>query len=172
MSWCPERLVLPCSSIRPMLADTEITLRDVEAAARAMGLQIQVLNASTSREIDAAFATLVRERPDALFVGSDPFFIDRRVQLAQLAARHAVPAIYLDREYAEVGGLMSYGATLRMCIARSASIPAAFSRARSLRICRSCSRPSSNWSSTLRPPGCSASPCRRRCSPLADEVIE
>ena len=63
--------------------NTETTLRDVEAAARAMGLQIQVLNASTSREIDAAFATFVRERPDALFVGSDPFFTSRRVQLGQ-----------------------------------------------------------------------------------------
>ena len=62
-------------------ATTETTLRDVEAAARAMGLQIQVLNASTSREIDAAFATFARERPDALFVGSDPFFTSRRVQL-------------------------------------------------------------------------------------------
>ena len=78
-------------------ATTETTLRDVEAAARAMGLQIQVLNASTSREIDAAFATLVRERPDALFVGSDPFFTSRRVQLANLAARHALPATYPGR---------------------------------------------------------------------------
>ena len=78
-----------------------------------MGLQIQVLNASTSREIDAAFATLARERPDALFVGSDPFFTSRRVQLVNLAARHAVPAIYFrSREFAEVGGLMSYGANL------------------------------------------------------------
>ena len=67
-------------------------MRDVEPAARAMGLQIQVLNASTSREIDAAFATFVRERPDALFVGGDAFFVSRRVQLANLAARHAVPA--------------------------------------------------------------------------------
>ena len=91
---------------------TETTVRDVEAAARAMGLQIQVLNASTSREIDAAFASFVRERPDALFVGGDPFFISRRVQLAQLAARHAIPAIYSAREYAEAGGLMSYGASL------------------------------------------------------------
>ena len=64
-------------------ANAETTLRDVEAAARAMGLQIQVLNASTSREIDAAFATFVRERPDALFVGGDPFFTSRRVQLVQ-----------------------------------------------------------------------------------------
>ena len=62
-------------------ANAETTLRDVEAAARAIGLQIQVLNASTSREIDAAFATFVRERPDALFVGGDPFFTTRRVQL-------------------------------------------------------------------------------------------
>ena len=63
-------------------ANTESTVRDVQSAARAMGLQIQSLNASTSREIDAAFATLVRERPDALFVGGDTFFISRRVQLA------------------------------------------------------------------------------------------
>ena len=92
--------------------DTETTLRDVEPAARAMGLQIQVLNASTSREIDAAFATFVRERPDALFVGGDPFFTSRRVQLVHLAARHAVPATYSSREYAEAGGLMSYGTNI------------------------------------------------------------
>jgi putative ABC transport system substrate-binding protein len=72
---------------------TESTLREVDAAARAMGLQIQVFNANSSREIDAAFATLVNERPDALFVGASPFWIDRRVQVAQLAARHALPAI-------------------------------------------------------------------------------
>jgi putative ABC transport system substrate-binding protein len=91
---------------------TEPMLRDLEAAVRTMGMQIQVLNASTSREIDAAFATLVSERPDALFVGISSFLLDRRVQLAQLAARHAVPAIYQDREHAEVGGLMSYGASV------------------------------------------------------------
>ena len=77
-----------------------------------MGLQIQVLNASTSREIDAAFATFVRERPDALFVGLDPFFNSRRVQLVNLASRHAIPATYSDRDFAEVGGLMSYGANI------------------------------------------------------------
>jgi putative ABC transport system substrate-binding protein len=91
---------------------TESTLREVDAAARAMGLQIQVFNANSSREIDAAFGTLVNERPDALFVGASPFWIDRRVQLAQLAARHALPAIYQDRLIAEVGGLISYGASL------------------------------------------------------------
>ena len=75
-------------------ATTETTLRDVEAAARAMGLQIQVVHASTSREIDAAFAKLARERPDALFVGSDPFLNSRRRPIGQLATRHAIPAIY------------------------------------------------------------------------------
>ena len=91
---------------------TESILRDVEAVARVMGLQIQVLNASTRDEINAAFAAIARARPDAMFVGISPFFLDRRVQLAQLAARHAVPAIYQDRAHAEVGGLISYGASL------------------------------------------------------------
>jgi putative ABC transport system substrate-binding protein len=90
----------------------ESTLRGLEAAAPTMGMQFQVFNASTSHEIDAVFATLANERPDALFVGIGPFLLDRRVQLAQLAARHAIPAIYQDREHVEVGGLMSYGASI------------------------------------------------------------
>jgi putative ABC transport system substrate-binding protein len=92
--------------------NTETTLRDVEPAARTMGLEIQVLNASTSREIDAAFATIARERPDALFVGNDAFFNARRVQLVLLAGRHGLPAIYWDREFAEAGGLMTYGSNI------------------------------------------------------------
>ncbi len=91
---------------------TESTLRDLEPAARTMGLQIQVLNASTSREINAAFATFVDERPDAVLVGVDPFFNGRRVQLVHLATRYAVPASYVGREFAEVGGLMSYGTSI------------------------------------------------------------
>jgi ABC-type uncharacterized transport system substrate-binding protein len=90
-------------------ANAETTLRDVDVAARALGLQIQALNASTSREIDAAFATFVRQQPDALFVGPDPFFTSQRVQLAILAARHAVPASASAREFPAAGGLMSYG---------------------------------------------------------------
>ena len=90
-------------------AHTETTLRDVEAAARVIGLQIQIVNASTNREIDAAFAALVRERVDALFVFPDPFFISRRFQIVQLATRHAVPATYPVRDFVEPGGLMSYG---------------------------------------------------------------
>jgi putative ABC transport system substrate-binding protein len=93
-------------------ANTETTLRDVEPAARAVGFQIQVLNADTSREIDAAFATIVRDRPDALFSASSPYFTSRRIQLVQLAARHAIPATYPGRQYVEVGGLMSYGANV------------------------------------------------------------
>src|SRR5262249_32419736 len=90
---------------------TEGTLGDLEPAARAKGLQIQV-QASTSREIDAAFATFARERPDALFVPADPFFASRRLQLSLLAMRHAVPAVYSGREYAEVGGLITYGSDI------------------------------------------------------------
>jgi putative ABC transport system substrate-binding protein len=91
------------------IASGERTEKEVEVAARALGLQLQVLNASTSREIDAAFAALVRERADALFVGPDGFFNARRVQLATMAARHLVPMTSPTREIAEAGGLMSYG---------------------------------------------------------------
>ena len=91
---------------------SELTVRDTSAGALAMGLQVQVLNADTSRELDAAFARLARERSDALFVDSDPFFLSRRVQLVNLASRLAVPAIYVDRAFTEIGGLMSYGASL------------------------------------------------------------
>jgi putative ABC transport system substrate-binding protein len=90
----------------------EATLRDVEVAARAMGLQIQVFNASTGGEIDVVFATLARERPDALFVGGDPLFASRRVQVANLAARHAIAMTSGTREIAEAGGLMSYGTNI------------------------------------------------------------
>jgi putative ABC transport system substrate-binding protein len=88
---------------------TEAALHDVKPAARAMGLQIQVLNAATSREINAAFASFVSERPDAVFVGPGAFYTARRIQITQLAARYAIPAAYSVRQYADVGGLMSYG---------------------------------------------------------------
>jgi putative ABC transport system substrate-binding protein len=91
------------------VANTEATLKAVQLAGRAMGLQMQVVRASTSREIDAAFGTIVRERPDALFVGGDALFNSRRLQFALLAARHGLPATYPSRDYAVFGGLMSYG---------------------------------------------------------------
>jgi putative ABC transport system substrate-binding protein len=94
-------------------ANAEATLLAVPSAARAMGLQIQVLNASNIREIDAVFGTFMRERPDALFVGGDPFFVSRRIQLVHLATRHAVPATFPNRDYPAIGGLMSYGTSIR-----------------------------------------------------------
>src|SRR5499427_2595101 len=89
--------------------NTASTLRDVETAARAIGLQLQVLNASTSPEINAAFEDVGRDRPDALVVGGTPFLTARRIQVVQLAAFHRLPAVYGNREFVEVGGLMSYG---------------------------------------------------------------
>ncbi len=94
------------------VSNSETTLRDVGPAATALGLQLQIFNASSNREIDAAFATITRERFDALFVGTDPFFNARRVQLALLAGYHKIPAIYSGREYAEAGGLLSYGSDI------------------------------------------------------------
>jgi putative tryptophan/tyrosine transport system substrate-binding protein len=94
-------------------ASAETTVRDTEAVARPLGLQIQVFNVSTILEIDAAFATFARERPDALFVAGDPFLSGRRVQLVQLAAFHRLPATYALRDYAEAGGLMSYGPSIK-----------------------------------------------------------
>src|SRR5262249_46007411 len=91
---------------------TETTLRDVETAARTMALPILTLHASTSLEIDAAFGILVREQANALFVGADPFFTSRRVQLVQLAARHAIPASFSGRQFSEIGGLISYGSNI------------------------------------------------------------
>jgi len=92
--------------------NTDTTLREMAAAARTTGLQVKVLNASTSREIEAAFATLLHERPDALFVGAEPYFYGRRVQLVVLAASHRLPAIYSQRDFVEAGGLMSYGTNI------------------------------------------------------------
>jgi len=91
---------------------TEVTLQDLEPAARRMDVQIQVLNANTANEIDAAFETISREQPDALFVAPTPFLNVRLVQLAQLAAFHRLPSTHDVREYPEVGGLMSYGSNI------------------------------------------------------------
>jgi putative ABC transport system substrate-binding protein len=98
--------------VNPTNPTAETVVRDVEAAAHAIGQQIHILNASTSREIDAVFTNFAGDQAGALLMAPDPFFNSRRVQLATLAARHAVPAIYVAREYAEAGGLMSYGTNL------------------------------------------------------------
>jgi putative ABC transport system substrate-binding protein len=90
-------------------SNTETTSREAQEAASTIGLQIQILSATTIREIDAAFATLARERPDALFVAPDPLFLTRRVQLVTLTAVNKIPATYSNRDYVAAGGLMSYG---------------------------------------------------------------
>jgi putative ABC transport system substrate-binding protein len=118
----PKRLELlselvPQARVIALLANpnspgTERMIQEVQEAARAKGLQLPVLKASSESEIDTAFATLVQLRAGALLVGTDPFFNSRRDQLVALASRHAVPAIFVFREFAEAGGLMSYGPSL------------------------------------------------------------
>jgi putative ABC transport system substrate-binding protein len=102
-----QRVAVLVNPTEAVIAET--TAREVEPAGRAMGLQIQIYEASSSVEINAAFAAMARDPPDALFVSSGPFFNARRVQLVNLASRHAIPTIYADRVIAEVGGLISYG---------------------------------------------------------------
>jgi putative ABC transport system substrate-binding protein len=119
----PKRLELlsdlvPQASVIALLVNpnfvsgTERIIRDVQEAARAKGVQLQILNAGTESEIDTAFATLVQLQAGALLVGSDPFLGNRRDQLVALASSHAVPAIYPEREFAAIGGLISYGTGL------------------------------------------------------------
>ena len=95
--------------VNPTLPEAEAAVPEVRAAAQALGHELLVANASSEREIDAAFAMLAQRRIGALFVGNDVFFYSRREQIVALAARHAIPAIYVVREYAQAGGLMSYG---------------------------------------------------------------
>jgi putative tryptophan/tyrosine transport system substrate-binding protein len=98
--------------VNPTNANVEGVTRDVREAASAIGAQIDIVQASDSRQIEDAFATLVRNRADALVVGSDAYFVSRRLQLATLATRHAIPAVFNVREFPEAGGLMSYGTNL------------------------------------------------------------
>ena len=97
--------------VNPNNPNTERMITDVQEAARAKGLQLPILKAGTERELDSAFATLIQLQAGALIVGGDPFFSNRREQLVALASRQAVPAIYQFREFATVGGLISYGAS-------------------------------------------------------------
>jgi putative tryptophan/tyrosine transport system substrate-binding protein len=98
--------------VQPGNAATEPFKRDLGAGAAVLGLQVLVANVTSARDLDGAFATLVQQRPGALIVGPDPLFTSVTVQIVALAARHALPAIYTTREYAEAGGLMSWGVSL------------------------------------------------------------
>src|SRR5262245_35878540 len=98
--------------VNPANTSAETTVRETQAAGRSMGMQIRVLNAGTSGEIDAAFASLARERPDVLFVSGDGVFTARRTQLVNLASHRSVLTTFPNREFTEIGGLMSYGSNL------------------------------------------------------------
>jgi putative ABC transport system substrate-binding protein len=154
--------------LNPSNPETETRQRDVQIAAQAIGQRIYVLMASTAGEIDNAFATLAERRFDALLVGSDFLLsFEGRQQIVALATRHGVAAGFEYRFIVEESGLMSYGPN-RTEIYRQVGfyyMPAASSRARSLPICRSWSRPNSSWSLISRPPRRSASPSRKRCWP-------
>jgi putative tryptophan/tyrosine transport system substrate-binding protein len=99
--------------LNPKNATAEATLKDAQEAGRALGKQIVIVNVSTETDIEPAFAALVQRRAEAISVGTDPFFSNQREHLAKLAARCRIPAIYSLREYAEAGGLMSYGANIK-----------------------------------------------------------
>src|SRR5262249_23009860 len=151
--------------VNPKNPTTESLKKDVEAAAATIGPQIEFFTASTGAEIDTAFASLVQKRADALLIHPDNLFINRRVQLTTLAARHAVPAMYPLRPDAEAGGLMSYGTKLADAHRQAGVYTGGSSKARSRRIYRSCSQPSSSSSSTCKRRKRSVSRCRRHCSP-------
>jgi putative tryptophan/tyrosine transport system substrate-binding protein len=98
--------------INPISPNADPEIKDVNAAAQAMGLQVRMFNGSTPNELNAAFVAIDRERPDALLVGSDPFFVNRREEIVALAARLGIPSAYSQREYVVAGGLISYGTNL------------------------------------------------------------
>jgi putative tryptophan/tyrosine transport system substrate-binding protein len=128
--------------VDPSFPLTESFVSDVLAAASAIGKRIEVLHVSTGRDIDTVFASMAQKPVDALLVAPATLNLNRRIQLVTLAAYHRVPAIYPWREAAEVGGLMSYGASLTDAYRQAGVYTAGFSRARSPLTCRSCSRPS------------------------------
>jgi putative ABC transport system substrate-binding protein len=121
----------------------ELALRHVSEAARALGVQIQLLNASTNHEIDSAFAALTCERPDGLFVSGDALFTSRRVQVTIAAARHAIPATYSQRAFIDVGGLMSYGGNVPEAYRQVGIYIGRILKGTSRQTCRSC-RPASS----------------------------
>jgi putative ABC transport system substrate-binding protein len=150
--------------VNPASPQTERVIQSMEEASRSKGIQLIVLTAGIDREIRPAFDSFVQRSVGALVVQADPFFITQPQLVAELSLRHAVPAIYEGRSFVELGGLISYGASLQPSIAKSAFTQARFSKVRSLPTSRFRNRPSSSWSSISRPLRRSASRCRRRCA--------
>jgi putative ABC transport system substrate-binding protein len=145
-------------------ARAELHAREAETAGRAMGLHIQIFNAGSSGDIDAICAAFARERPDALFVSPDPYFTVRRVQLATLAARHAIPTSFAAREPVDAGGLISYGPNINDAYRQTGVYTGRVlkgAKPSDLPIAQSASSISSSMRGRRR---CSGSPCRPRCS--------
>jgi ABC-type uncharacterized transport system substrate-binding protein len=162
--------LVPTASVVAVLRDPnflefEAESHDLEEAGRAFGREILMVNAAHEREFNAAFATVVQAGAGGLLIGASPFFFSQRRQLVALAGRHALPTVYNQREYAEVGGLISYGPSQADAIAAPACMWGGFLKAKRLATCRSKWGLSSSWSSTLRLRRRSASKSRRCCSP-------
>ena len=142
--------------VNPNYRDAEIQVRDAQAAAVALGLQLHVLRAGTEREIEAAFASAELKQASGLLIANDAYFMSQREQLAAQAARHLVPAIYSGREWVEAGGLMSYAPSIADMYHQLASTSAASSMGPKSLTYPSSNQPSSSWSSTSRLPSRSA----------------
>jgi putative ABC transport system substrate-binding protein len=130
--------------VNPSNPQSQFVIKEVQAAASAMGQQLEMLTATTKRDISPAFSGAVQKRADALLISTDPLFTTRPVQLATLAARHAMPAIYALREFAEGGGLMSYGSNFIDLFRQAGTYTGRVLKARNPPICRSYKRPSSS----------------------------
>ena len=152
--------------VNPDNPNAEDHIRDLQAAARTFGLQLLVLKLREVADFEPAFATLVQQKIGAVLVISDAFFVTNRLRLVDLAARNAIPTMYPWRDFADTGGLLSYGDSLNDAFRLSASMPAASSKATKPAICRFGCLPSSSSCSTSRPPRHSTSKYPRAYSPL------
>ena len=158
--------------VNPNAATTEAFVKDFTAAAATLNVQFEIVQARDDHEIEVAFATLARNKADALMVAPDTFFASRNVQIATLAMRRAIPAVYTVRAYVEHGGLMSYGPSVPDTYRQLAIYVGRILKGEKPADLPVCGRPSSSWSSTCRRPMRSASTVPPTLLARADEVIE